>query len=353
MPHLGSSWRETHFVFLSPRAQGCSMFSDDHSVLWPLHIVPQRTACRRERFLALKDWLMVSMSTLGRLDCALPPKVAVALKARSDELRMIPEAANKALTMIRNAECDIGKFAGIIEKDVKLAADILRLANGPFYGLGRPVGDVREAVVQVGFQQCKNLIQASCASSLMQKLDGAAEQARNALWQHSLVTGQASVLLTKRLGLQFGGEEFTAGLMHDLGRLLLAVVEPDRFAELDPVDFLEATDPTGPERSLIETDHCAVGSWFSATNGLPDDISAAIRFHHQPGQATIASELVAVVAAADDIANHVARGESASSYDVETNLGIQILIELGHCEQGKAVEIATEVFSGLLEQALA
>ena len=69
---------------------------------------------------------MVSMSTVGQLDCALPPKMAAALRDSAKQLQMIPEAATKALEMIKEPDCKISNFAAIVEQDVKLAADILR-----------------------------------------------------------------------------------------------------------------------------------------------------------------------------------------------------------------------------------
>lgn len=270
---------------------------------------------------------MVSMSTMGQLDSALPTSMALQLRERSGELQMMPEAATQALNMIRQPDCSIGKFAEIVEQDVKLAASILSLSNSPFYSRGRPIGDIREAVVQVGFRQCQNLIQASCAMSLMQKLSGGEVKTRKAILNHSLTTAQVAVELSGVLGLNLHGEEFTAGLMHDIGRLLLHVLVPDDYSALDVSNFDERTWDSAEELQAIDTDHCIVGCMFAINNSLPDTICEAIRFHHSPERAQLSSTLALLTTAADDIANHVARGDAA--YDVSGNRGLQALFESG------------------------
>ena len=195
---------------------------------------------------------MVSMSTISQLDCALPPKLALRLRQCSKELQMMPEAASKALALTRDPNCSIGRFAEIVEKDVKLASSILALSNSPFYSPGRPIGDIREAVVHVGFRQCQNLIQASCAKSLMQKLSAGESKKRKAILDHSLCTAMISVELCKILKLNLHGEEFSAGLMHDIGRLLLLVLCPDEYAELDDASFDERGWNNSAEQAAIE-----------------------------------------------------------------------------------------------------
>ena len=93
----------------------------------------------------------------------------------------------------------------------------------------------------------------------MQRLNGADAETRNALWHHSLQTAQLASELCGELQLDFSGEEFTAGLMHDIGRLLLAVLVPEEFCTFDHVDFRELESTIELERDVIATDHCVVG----------------------------------------------------------------------------------------------
>ncbi len=270
---------------------------------------------------------MVSMSTIGQLDCALPPKMAMKLRECSKELQMMPEAASQALALIQQPDCSIAQFAQIVEKDVKLAASILSLSNSPFYSPGRPIGNVREAVVQVGFRQCQNLIQASCATSLMQRLSDGEARSRKAVLNHSLTTAMVSVELSKVLGLTLHGVEFTAGLMHDIGRLLLSVLLPEEYKQLENCDFIEQNWSDEAERATFGTDHTVLGCMFAVNNSLPDPICEAIRFHHSPERAQMSPALTALTAAADDIANFIAR-QDGTAYSADDNAALSFLLQL-------------------------
>lgn len=248
---------------------------------------------------------------LEQLECGLSPQITSQLNARKDEFQMMPEAATKALEMVKNPSCDIGLVARTIERDVKLAASILAVANSPIYSPGRPIAAVRDAVINVGFRQCQNLIQACCAKSLMQTVQIDPVSARDQLLNHSIATAAIAAALNEKLRLGYSGEEFTAGLLHDLGRLLMGALFPEQFAELDRIQSQETSASLPEEESLVGTDHCAVGCFFAITNRLPDQLAEAVRFHHTPERATLDPKLTATIAVADSLANHLVLGQGA------------------------------------------
>ena len=260
------------------------------------------------------------------LNEALPPEaLRRSLYSRSDELSMLPAVANEALALAKDPNCTTGQFAAVVERDVELAAEILALANCPVFSAGASIANLRQAIVRLGFRQCRNLILTSSASSLIKSLPLEQEWMRELLWQHSFTTATACLHLNRTLNLGFQGEEFTAGLLHDFGRLLLAIAAPDSYADVDRLDFDESEDVLQRERDLLGTDHAGFGAWFAKENGLPRSLNAAIRYHHQPDIEHEDERLIALVAAGDDIANHIQRYNEPHGYDVSANRGIKQL----------------------------
>ena len=258
-----------------------------------------------------------------------PESLQRALLTKADELSMLPAVAYEALEMAKDPDCNSRQFASVVERDVKLATDILSLANSAVFACGSPVSNLQQAIVRLGFRQCRNLILTSSAASLMKNLPLEQEWVRELLWQHSVITATTCVHLNRVLGLGFSGEEFTAGLLHDLGRLLLALASSDSFACVDPLDFQETGAEMLPvEQSVLGTDHCRFGAWFAEQSGLPKALVTAILYHHEPEIEHPQQELTALVAASDHIANHLQAFEEPAGYDADQNQGIAVLASI-------------------------
>jgi HD-like signal output (HDOD) protein len=170
------------------------------------------------------------------------------------------------------------------------------------------------------------LILTSSLSSLMQRISLDQQWIRELLWRHSFTTAVVGLHLNRVLGAGFQGEEFTGGLIHDLGRTLLAVACPERFAEVDLLDFVEEPDLIAREQTLLGTDHCSFGAWFVRRSGLPESLAAIVAGHHDVPRA---ESLTALVAAADHMANHLQRYQEPADYDADSNPGVRRLAALG------------------------
>ncbi|MEM6471454.1 MAG: HDOD domain-containing protein [Planctomycetota bacterium] len=280
--------------------------------------------------------------------CVSPDQLKETLLKRADQLSMLPAVATEAIEMAKDPECKTNEFAGVVERDVKLATEILSMANSAIFGAGMPVSSLRQAVVRLGLKKCRNLIMSSSAASLMKNMDLEQEWVRESIWQHSFRTATACHHLNKALGLGFDGEEFTGGLLHDFGRLLLAIAAPDVFAKADQLTFEEDEEFLSREVSILGIDHCEFGAWFAQHNRLPRSLVAAIRFHHLPEMHHPDSKLIALVSAADHLANHYQRFEESAGYDVQLSRGAHALAKLGF---GSLLENRGGLVEKLLDEA--
>lgn len=245
------------------------------------------------------------IATAPSLDANLKPpsEVIQALKKRMGQLQMLPAVAQEALQLVKDPECSISQFTAIIKRDVKLTADILKMANSALYSPVTPIVDLKRCVLQVGFRECQYLILSASIASLMHRVTMAQEWVRESLWRHSFTTGLLATHLNRKLHLGFQGEEFTAGLLHDFGRILLAMVFPELFLTFDPMDFDESPEVLAREFQVTRTNHCLLGAWFAHGNQLPHPIPSVILNHHHPELAEEHQCLTALIAVADQLAN--------------------------------------------------
>ena len=135
--------------------------------------------------------------------------------------------------------------------------------------------------------------------------------------------------LSKALNVNFQGEEFTAGLVHDIGRIVVATILPEHFLDADPVDFQERNQPLlKQEQHYWGTTHTEVGAWFGGKNRLPSSLVSAIRYHHYPIRAPRAHrQLVALISVADDMANYVQKYATSDGYDPAENPFLDVLAD--------------------------
>lgn len=259
----------------------------------------------------------------------LPANLATLLRRKVNYLMMIPAVATEALQVAQDPEVRITDLATLIERDVKLAADMLHQANSVAFAGSRPVANLRQAAMKLGLEQIRQLIISSSMFSMMEKMQTGEERARLALTRHSQLTGSLCVTLNRELSAGFQGEEFTAGFIHDFGRVLLATAFPEEFSKADPVDFQESTAILQRERDVIGASHCDVGAWFAKQNRFPDSLVAVALHHHDPARAGDQLRLAALVATADDIANHIARMGAAKNYNARSNPFIALVEKSG------------------------
>lgn len=267
----------------------------------------------------------------------LPVKVEAKIRSTIADSFMLPTVAMQAIEIAKDPDCRIGAFTTLVERDVKLASEIIALANTAVYGGGAPISSLHQAVVRLGFRHCRNLIVTASLSSLKKKLSFQDEWTRECLWRHGFLTALLCLNVNRLLGLGFQGEEFTAGLVHDFGRTLLAAAFPINFRQIDSLEFNESADLLFRERAAIGTDHCEVGKWFAIANQLPDSLLETIGCHHLPGLASRGNRsLVGLTSVCDHMANYLQRHGSPAAYIIDQNDAVPFLAEatginvLGH-----------------------
>lgn len=219
------------------------------------------------------------------------------------DLPTLPHVVQRLAAMIGRPTVSTEEIGSIIEKDQVLAAKVLRLANSPFYGFPSRIGSVTHAVIVLGFNVVKGLT--LCASALNIMKDAGMDQ----LWRHSLGVAITANFLAARLEIRNPEELFVAGLLHDIGKVVLYVKWPEVGTSIK--DTLQV----GGDRSLFDAEqdvtglsHADIGGCLANAWHLPITLREPILYHHNPTLAKDASMQTAIVHVADILVKGLACG---------------------------------------------
>jgi putative nucleotidyltransferase with HDIG domain len=199
------------------------------------------------------------------------------------EIPVLPHGRARALAALRDGGVNVADVVPAIDADPALTAGVLRAANSAASSPLTRIGNTRDAVVRIGLRQTRQIVAASALQEAF-PLRGSELEVEE-LWRH-LVTTAMFAQEWERLPVQ-GHDAFTAGLLHDVGRMAMAAQAPRAYAQV--VGFARGgTDAREAELAVFEIDHVAVGEQIAAAWSLPDDVAEGIAAHHGGGRSRAA-----------------------------------------------------------------
>ena len=221
------------------------------------------------------------------------------LFARIGDVTTLPAAAQKVLRITDDASADPEKLREAIQGDPVLVARILRRLNSSYYALSQRISDLKTAISLLGQREIRNLALTVFLSRFYEGSAGHGRYRREDLWAHSVGVAVASRLVARVCGRGACEEAYIAGLLHDLGLILLDQTLQRHFYKV--IDALDEQTPTYIVESRILTfDHALLGGFVARRWNFPDAVADAITFHHQPWCYTGPhKEIVQVVAVAN------------------------------------------------------
>jgi HD-like signal output (HDOD) protein len=216
----------------------------------------------------------------------------------ASEARISPHAQEIARTLT-DPGGKLDELLRLIQMDAPLVALVLRRVNSPYYRLDRPVQDLPSAARLLGVRELRNLALTVQLSRMFEIPADVATFRVNKLWSHSVAVAAASHLVSRVCGCGVPADAFLAGLVHDIGLLLLSRQMRKRFVRV--VDRLDPNTPTSDvERQVYGFDHAELGGHATRGWGFSPAIADAVEYHHKSeGYAGPHGELVYVVAAAN------------------------------------------------------
>ena len=245
----------------------------------------------------------MSTNTAGEDPIVTADEAATALVQGNVKLVSLPHVCIRVNLMVDDPDNTAADIGNVIQQDASLTARLLKIANSPLYGFRSRVDTISRAVTVIGQRELRDLVFAvSAVRTFAQIPVDLANMA--SFWRHSIFTGIVAKLLAQECGVLHTERLFVAGLLHDLGKLLIFHKMPEQ-AQKALRRSIALEEPLHlAERTTIGFDHGAVGGALATLWELPPALLGAIRFHHEPEAAPDCLE-AALVHLANSIA-HIA-----------------------------------------------
>jgi putative nucleotidyltransferase with HDIG domain len=200
-----------------------------------------------------------------------------------ETLPSLPSLYVEIMEALQSPNSSLKEVGKIISKDIGMTAKILQMVNSAFFGLSKQVSDPSQAVNLLGIETIKSLVlsiqifsqfdQEKCPSFSLDRL-----------WNHSMLTGSFAKLIAKEEDQEVSivWDSYTAGMLHDLGKLMLSTNSYEQYQSVLSVAENETRSIWEVEQEMFGISHAEVGAYLIGLWGLRDSIVEAIAYHHSP-----------------------------------------------------------------------
>jgi HD-like signal output (HDOD) protein len=225
-----------------------------------------------------------------------------------ETLPSLPKVVSELLRLLGDRDYSMRQLMEQVRQDPALTARVLKVANSARFGRPREIESLNQALVVLGEREIQNLVTTISVMRSFEMGGGRGRLRHERFWAHSVGCAEMSQHIASCFGLRFFGSDFIAGLLHDVGKVIL-----DQHFHAEFTDCLGLTESLGlplfeAERRLLGVDHAEIGAWLAMRWQLPGSLVEAIQAHHDANSDSVNSQLVACVR----LANHLIKDEALS-----------------------------------------
>ncbi|MBN1912429.1 MAG: HDOD domain-containing protein [Pirellulales bacterium] len=200
---------------------------------------------------------------------------------RIGEVSSLPTVAIRIIEVANDPSTGADDLLEAVQIDASMATRIVRTVNSSYYALQNKVGDLRLAISLLGFNEVRNLAMTAYVAQLFKRTAGHATYSREGLWNHLIGVAMVSRMIAQTSGRVPPREAYLAGLLHDLGLILI-----DQYLHEPFCRVLDASTPERPtcdiEYEILGFDHTELGEYVALEWRLPGYLPPTIRYHHRP-----------------------------------------------------------------------
>ncbi|HAM71581.1 MAG TPA: hypothetical protein DCM86_08065, partial [Verrucomicrobiales bacterium] len=209
-----------------------------------------------------------------------------------------PQVLPQLLKLLKQDDTDNAKVVKLVTFDPALTAKILQVCNSAAYSGGEPVADLNEALVRIGFGEVFKIVATVVGEQALGGSQRGYGIGKGELWEHSAVTAVAAQVIARKCGLD-DNQAFTAGLLHDVGKIVLADALESEYGRLIEETEFHHHSLLEAEKTVLGADHAEVGGRLLEKWKFPEALVAAVRWHHDPSKAGEHTQLASVVSIAN------------------------------------------------------
>jgi HD-like signal output (HDOD) protein len=223
------------------------------------------------------------------------------LLVKVKDMPPLPQSITQILELTRNPKSSVQDLAKVLERDPKLAANILRLANVSYYGFSREISTISYAIVCLGLDTVKSIALNSSAQEMLNDEISAYALEKGMLWQYSICCATCARIIAKRIRFKESEEAYIAGLLLDIGKIILSSYAEEYFIQIIEKSKSNRVPFDRTEQEVLGFDHSQIGWRIIKKWNLPRSLVEAVKYHHRPDKAKTHKKLTYIVHLADAI----------------------------------------------------
>jgi len=221
---------------------------------------------------------------------------AAKLVASIRDLPPMPNVVASILGLLSSADCDMEALTEALSHDPALVARLIKVSNSSLYGGYQETGSLKQAIVRLGMRTTRSVVVAASTRSLFPMDSSRKGLLGRSLWEHAVQSGLAARRVAEFTRRADPDEAFAAGVLHDIGKVIILLNLPDAYADVQRRLEQGAPDSLTAEREVLGFDHVQVGDRLLANWAMPGNLCTVVRCHHDAEQAGDLAPLVQTVA---------------------------------------------------------
>jgi HD-like signal output (HDOD) protein len=235
------------------------------------------------------------------------------LVASIRDLPPMPNVMARILELLTNPDCELKSLVDALSCDPALVARLIKVGNSSLYGGYQDVGSVNQAILRLGMRTTRSVVMAASTHALFPMDDTRRGLLGRSLWEHAVRSGLAARRVAEFTRRADPDEAFAAGVLHDVGKVIILLNKPEEYAEVQRRLEQGAPDSVTTEREILGFDHCGVGDLLLSNWSMPGSLRIVARCHHDPVQAGEMAALVQVVACGELLSRRLCDRNGAGS----------------------------------------
>lgn len=254
------------------------------------------------------------------------PKITLQeIVAKVDRLPELPQVAMRVSQMLEDPNASADKLAEVIRMDASFTSQVLKLCNSAAYGFTRKISTVKEAVAILGFKALKSMVYTIIAKVALNRPVPGYSLSEGDLWYNALTCAVYAKHIAQRERLPDPELAYTAGLLRDIGKIVLGEFVGANYAEIEQLAVKEQIDFVEAEERVLGFNHSMVGTRVAEKWNLPAILVNVIRHHHKPIKlpptlAPVEVKLITIIHLADVFTRMIGRGSGSDGlmYSLDT-----------------------------------
>jgi putative nucleotidyltransferase with HDIG domain len=231
--------------------------------------------------------------------------------AKTQELPPMPAVAAQILEAVNDPDVGMNEFAKMVSSDPGMTTNILKLCNSSFYGFSKAISSVQQATNMLGSKKIAQIAMTVLSSRYLTGAHVGYDLGAGELWKHSIITATAADLIAKNCNYPDLSRAFTAGLLQDIGKIVMATFVEDNRETIMDVASRSENDFIAAEKEIIGHSHAEIGAYLLETWNFPAILVESVRYHHKAELATLDPRLAKISQLANAVTMQIGIGIGA------------------------------------------